>query len=174
MGGPVSGWWRTNRVALIALLVLVPALVVTVAWTQWSYFDEFRASRPVLVQPGDTVRYAEATVGPVSADWGDTAKAPKGTRVVVVQVPVEPGHPAIACASPLLRETATGRTWDAATYDLSWESDDDHPTYCPSDATKPYVLSVGYIVPDDASGPFTVDLDSADSWPSFVSAVVTP
>ena len=171
----MTGWWRKNAVALGALAVLIPAVVVSVAWNEWSEYDLNRASRPLAVAPGDSVEYGGATVGPATARFRDDPLAPQGSRVVSVKLRVEPGDPALVCLSPILREAdGAARQWSAASYELDRGWDADRPTSCVAEATAPYTMDIDYLVPLDASGPFTVELDSVDSWPEFVSAVVEP
>ena len=52
----MTGWWRTNAVALGALVVLAPALVGVVAWNEWSQHD---SGRPVHVDTGGSATYGK-------------------------------------------------------------------------------------------------------------------
>ena len=168
----MTGWWRTNAVALGALVVLAPALVGVVAWNEWS---KHGTGRPVHIATGASATYEGARIGPATAEYRDDPLAPQDTRVVSVRLAVDPGDPAILCTEPQLREIGgAGRTWNAASYELARGWDAEHPTSCVAEATEPYTMVVDYIVPADASGVFAVELDSAETRPDFVSAVVEP
>lgn len=174
MGESVSGWWRSNAVALGALVLLVPATYAALMWNEWSDVRQNTATQPITVDPGDTVDYEGATIGPASAEFTELPDIPQGTRVVTVTMHVDPGDPPLGCGPPELREVGgLQRQWDARD-DLGREWDPDTTTLCSSEATGPYDLLLDYLVPDDVSGPFTVELFSASAAPLFVSAVVAP
>jgi hypothetical protein len=171
----VTGWWRSNALALGVLVVLVPATVLTMSWNEWAEIKANSGSQPITLEPGSTVEYAGATVGPVAARFTDLPLAPPSTRVVAVTLQLDPGEPPITCTAPVLREVGGAqRQWDASGEDLGREWDPDVWSFCTSDATGPYELQLDYLVPDDASGPFVVELESAAGWPEFVSAVIDP
>lgn len=168
----MTGWWRTNAVALVALGVLAPTLVGVVAWNESSSSS---SGRPIHVAVDDSVTYAGATIGPATAEYRDDPLAPQDTRVVSVRLRVDPGIPAIECTEPQLREIGGAeRTWAAASYELDRGWDAENPTSCVAEATESYTMVVDYIVPEGASGIFAIELTSAESWPDFVSAVVEP
>jgi hypothetical protein len=168
----VTGWWRANAVALGALAVLAPALIGVVAWNEWSKHD---VGQSMHVEAGATAMYSDARIGPAKAEYRDDPLAPAHTRVVSVSLPIDPGDPAITCTPPQLREIGgAGRTWDAASYELDRGWDAQRPTSCVAEATEPYTMVIDYIVPEGASGVFAVELESAESWPVSVSAVVEP
>lgn len=170
----MTGWWRSNAVALCAIAVLVPATVLTMSWNEWAEIRANSATEPLTVAPGDDVSYGGAVVGPATAAFEDLPLPPSGTRVVSVTVRVDPGENALACLTPTLREVdGAGRRWQASD-DLGREWDADRRTFCSSEATGPYDLELDYLVPTDAPGPFVVELESGDELPAFVSAVVAP
>ncbi|GAA5206374.1 hypothetical protein [Microbacterium kyungheense] len=170
----MSGWWRSNAVALGALVLLVPATYAAMSWNEWSTVLENSASKAVALPPGEEIPYAGATVGPASAEFTELPDAPAHTRVVTVTLHIDPGDQSFSCTVPQLRE-ADGhrRQWDARD-DLGREWDPDIHTFCDSEAEGPYDLTLDYLVPDDASGPFVVELESVAGRPEFVSAVVEP
>lgn len=170
----MTGWWRSNAVALGALVVLVPATYAALTWNEWSSVLQNTPSQAITVQPGDTLEYAGASVGPVSAEFTELPDAPQGARVVTVTMRIDPGDPVLRCQSPELHEIGgLQRQWDADD-DLGREWDADRWTFCDPDATGPYDLLLDYVVPDDVSGPFTVTLSATSALPEFVSAVVEP
>ncbi|MFD4960102.1 hypothetical protein [Microbacterium sp. NPDC058389] len=182
----MTGWWRSNAVALGALIVLVPATYAALTWNEWSSVLQGSPSQAITVEPGDTVKYAGATVGPASAEFTELPSVPQGAHVVTVTLHIDPGkhskpgkpgkptNPPISCSSPELHEIGgLERQWNAND-DLGREWDPDRWTFCDSDATGPYDLLLDYLVPVDVSGPFTVKLSSGVAVPEFVSAVVEP
>lgn len=174
MGEPVTGWWRSNAVAVGALVVLVPATAVAMSWNEWAVTLRNTPTAPISVAPGESAEYAGATVGPASADFTELPLAPQDARVVTVSLRIDPGDPAIACSKPVLREVdGAQRQWNARD-DLGREWDSERRAFCDPEATAPYQMEIDYLVPEDASGPFTVELGSVGWYPEFVSAVVAP
>ncbi|NLP83411.1 hypothetical protein HF576_06115 [Microbacterium sp. CFH 90308] len=170
----MTGWWRSNAIALGALAVLIPAAALTMSWNEWAGIRQGSATEPISVAPGESVRYADAHVGPVSAEFTELPLAPQDARVLAVTVQIDPGDPPIACSAFVLREVdGAMREWTPRD-DLGREWDSDRWTFCDDEATAPYEVELDYLVPEDASGPFTVEFGSAGSYPEFVSAVVAP
>jgi hypothetical protein len=168
----VTGWWRRNAVALAAVAVLLPATVAVVAVQEGS--GAGGASHEIVVPLGESIEYSEATVGPADAEFVDDPLAPRGTRVVRVTVEVvpDPAEP-IACKKPLLREVSgLQREWEESSYELGRGYEE--LTFCSSDEIAPYSLVLDYVVPDDADGPFTVDVDSVAGWPVLARLQVEP
>ena len=83
----MTGWWRSNAIALGALVVLVPAAALTMSWNEWAEIRQSTATEPIRVEPGDSVRYADAVVGPVSAEFTELCPA---SSVVMVRSCVHP------------------------------------------------------------------------------------
>ncbi|MFB7894458.1 hypothetical protein ACFC1I_19805 [Microbacterium sp. NPDC056044] len=174
MGEPVTGWWRSNALGLGALIVLVPALAVTIWWNETAPGVANSPTRAIALAPGAATEYAGAVVGPVAAEFADLPLALQETRVVTVAVEVDPGAAPFACTQPVLREVGgRERQWNAAS-DLGREWDPDRQTLCDPEATAPFTLELDYLVPEDASGPFVLEVASPDAYPEFVSAVVEP
>lgn len=170
----MTGWWRSNAIALGAIVLLVPATYAALTWNEWSAILQSSDSRPIALEPGDTLEYAGATIGPVTSTYSELPSAPRGTKIVTVTVKIDPGGPPIICDAPVLHESgADPREWKASS-DLGRDWDPDLRTFCSSEETGPYQLDLDYLVPDDASGPFTLELGSAAGRPEFVSAVVDP
>ncbi|WP_417555095.1 hypothetical protein [Microbacterium sp.] len=166
------GWWRTNALALTALLVLVPAIGVGVWWNEWNAYYGFGARKVAAVQvPKDgTVELGGATWGPLKAgEAKDTSSMnlPSGTRFVIAIVPVAPDGKSVSCEAPLLIQQSTGREWSPLRTEVGIPFSDDEPDHCvndladPDDKTsvKPYSIVVGFVVPEDVTGPFWLDVD---------------
>lgn len=169
------GWWRTNAAALVAIAVLVPVTVGAIAVNEWSSYDLGHATKPIHVEPGESARYDGARIGPASAEFTDAPGAPGGTRVVSATVLVTPGDEPISCVSPVLREAGgAGRQWSEASFALEREYDPALKTSCDSDLPIRYSLTLEYLVPEDATGPFVIELSAADAYPQYVSLRIQP
>ena len=170
-----GGWWRRNALSLAAIAVLLPVTVGVIAVNEWSAHDLGHPTKPITVEPGDSTTYAGARIGPAEAAFTDAAGAPSGTRVVSATVLVTPGEEPISCVSPTLRETdGAGRQWNEASFELDLENDLDTTSSCDSELPIRYSLTLNYLVPDDAAGPFAIELSTADALPRFVNLVVEP
>lgn len=170
-----GGWWRRNAIPLVAVAVLLPLTAGVVAVNEWSEYDLGHATKPVTVPAGDSADYAGAVIGPARAEFASDDAAPEGTRVVTATVLVTPGDEPIACLSPVLRELdGAHRQWNEASFELDRDFSDDRRTSCDSEMAIRYSLSLDYLVPDDATGPFTIDLESGAGLPRYVSLVIAP
>lgn len=170
-----AGWWRRNAVALAAVAVLLPATVGVIAVNEWSEYDLGHGTKPITVTPGDTVSYGGATIGPAKASFADDPLAPAGTRVLSTSVLVNPGDDPIGCLTPQLQETGgAGRQWNEASAELERDFDADRNTFCDPELPIRYTLTLDYLVPDDATGPFAIELETGDELPEFVRLIVEP
>jgi hypothetical protein len=171
----MSGWWRRNAIPLVVAAVLLPATAGVVAFNEWSEFDLGHGTKPVTVDPGESTAYAGATIGPARAEFSDDPAAPSGTRVVSAIVLVAPGDDPISCQSPRLRELGgAGRQWDEASFELDTDFDADRLTFCDPERPYRYSLTLHYLVPADAAGPFAIELESGDELPQYVRLVIAP
>ncbi|MCR2808647.1 MULTISPECIES: hypothetical protein [unclassified Microbacterium] len=169
------GWWRRNAVSLGLVAVLLPVTAGVVALNEWSDWDLGHATKPITVEPGGAVDYAGAAIGPARARFADDPAAPEGTRLVSATVLVSPGTEPISCLSPQLREAGgAGRQWNEASAGLDRGYDPDRLTFCDSDLSIRYSLTLDYLVPEDAAGPFFIELASAAAIPQFVRLVIEP
>jgi hypothetical protein len=171
----IRSWWRRNRIPLAAIAVLLPLTVGVIAMNEWSEWDLGHATKPIVVPAGETASYGGATIGPATAEFADDPLAPQGTRVVSTIVLITPGDSPISCATPQLREAGgAGRQWDEASFELERDFDADRNTFCNSEVPIRYSLTLDYLVPDDAAGPFVIELESGEELPEFVRLVVEP
>lgn len=176
MGPSVTpGWWRRNTAALVAVAVLVPSTALIVGGPDW--WDEWRSHPifPTTVAAGQSSEYAGASWGPVHVGTRVAADdLPEGTKVIDVEVPVDPGSEDLVCSPPTLRELRTDREWSESTSELELDYDPGRTTLCGIDGGGPFTLAVSYLVPVDAVGPFGLDLVIADQAPGFLRLVVAP
>lgn len=171
MGGAVTGqWWRRNAVALLSVAALLPLTAVVIGGNEWWNASRAEPVFPTTGAAGATVEFGGATWGParvgtVAAETADDA--PAGTRAIVVEVPVDPHGETLSCSTPLLRETdGEGRRWSTAVTEVDWSYDE--PSSCPSDETAPFTIQVPYLVPDEATGPFGLELTVGDQLPGYL------
>lgn len=167
-----DGWWRTNRLALVALLVLMPLIGVGVWWNEWYPFYGYGTRKVTAVQVPDkgTVELGGATWGPLKSGVGKKISdldMPQGTHLVIAILPVEPHGKAVNCESPLLVQQSTGKEWLPVRSEIGIPYNADEPERCVNDladpknpaSVKPYSITVGFVVPDDVKGPFWLDVD---------------
>jgi len=169
-------WWRRNTVALVALVVLVPATALILGGWEWWKVNQQGSLFPAVAAAGAEVDFAGTTWGPATIEEVPAAPGadlPAGARVVHVTIPVEPGSAPPSCSSPMLREAeGAGREWADAVIDVDW--DYEHPSSCYSEDPGPFTMVVPYLIPADARGPFVVDLAVADELPRFLRFEVVP
>lgn len=171
----MTGWWRRNAVGLAAFAVLLPLTVGVIAVNEWSEFDAGHATRPETVPVGDTTSYAGAVLGPALASFSETPSAPPGTKVVTARVLVAPGDDPIACLPPTLREVGGAqREWSEASFELDLPYDPDRRSSCDSELPIRYSLTLAYIVPADAVGPFAIELETVPEYPRYIRLIVEP
>jgi hypothetical protein len=170
-----SGWWRRNVVALVALVILLPVTVGVIALNEWSQFDQGHPTKPISVDPGDDVIYGGARIGPAKSEFTDNVLAPADTRVVHAVLLVTPGAGPISCSLPTLREAGGAqRQWAEASADLDIPYDPESHTVCDSDLPIRYSLTVDYLVPDDAVGPFVLEFTVAEEVPRYLQLLIEP
>ena len=169
------GWWRRNAVPLVVVAALLPVTAGVIAANEWSEWDIGHATKPVTVAAGDSVTYDDATIGPARARFDDDPGVPTGTRIVTASVLVTPGDSPISCPTPRLREAGgAGRQWDEASFELDREVDTERSTSCSSETPIRYSLTLDYLVPEDATGPFVIEIESGNELPAFVRLIVEP
>lgn len=137
-------WWRRNAVALIALVVLVPASV-------WA-FDQIEGglarSAEHAVAPGDVLRVGDWAFGTPTVESVDPEEvgAPPGSDPVIVRVPVTPGREDVVCERPSLVDPATGREWTTS-FGLDTPRGLDDPAFCSGESAAPFDLATLVLLP---------------------------
>lgn len=171
-------WWRRNAWTLVVLLGLVVATVGIVGLNEWRTYNWWRSSLPTEVPPGETIELGGARWGPVSPTWEASwlteaqesrlEDLPSGTRLLEVAIPVDPAGEMPACGSPVLRETdGARRQWNGAGQWFYWLYSAENPDLCLADLGVAHTMVVHYLVPEDAVGPFVVDVEILDAVPRF-------
>jgi hypothetical protein len=180
------GWFRRNRWALLAVVVLVPATLGIMFVNQWvGYFAEW-PSRPVHVTVGESAEYGDAlrSVETVDRIEGTSAAGrdrglPAGTDLVVVTLTVDPNGPGPVGDRDLctvwLAESGGpdgARKWsNASTGAISPEGPRPELGSCSSELSDPYTFVAQFVVPADAgdSTTLTVGLAVAHALPEYAS-----
>ncbi|WP_435747628.1 hypothetical protein [Microbacterium sp. PMB16] len=174
-----TSWWRRNRLALIALAVVVPVTAGGVGWHEWHQYFGFggRPFQPVLVEDGDSIEFAGAEWGPLRGGELDDLSGfdlPDGTTVVAVGIPVDPDAKGVSCTTPVLVDQETGREWRAARSEIGLLYNSEEPETCDSSTRGEYELIVPFVVPDDVEGPFWVDVWPQKAGGSFLRFSLEP
>jgi hypothetical protein len=175
VGGLVSGWLRRNRGALIAAGTLALLTTIVVGGNEWWRIAQNQEIVPISAAAEQSIEFGGVRYGPASAselvDAAD-AGAPEGTRVVIVEVPVDPGDIAARCPvrTALHELGGAGRTWTSSPSDVDWYPDG--PSLCGTDEPGPFVGTAWFLVPDDAAGPFGLELSLADQLPRYLRLAV--
>lgn len=146
-------WWKRQRVALAALGIAAVAVVGVYAWT-----DILPASGDadaVVVSADDEIELAGQTLEVVSVRW-DEFDAPDGMRTLSIGLRASGGQDAGMCGSTSLSEIDGDREWRDARrlLDVPWEAGE---SSCGAEVASYRILSV-FLLPDDADGPFLLNL----------------
>jgi hypothetical protein len=173
MDEPVTRtWWQRNAVALGIVVVIAPITAAAISLNAWQGIN---AAHPVTVAQGEAIAYGDAEVGPLRARFDDLEGIPRGTRVVAVEIDIDPDGEEFTCSSPTLIETtALHREWIDATTSIDRPYDPDRVTYCDRELTGPYTVEFDYLVPDDAVGPFVLEFASPDAAPDVLELTLSP
>ncbi|MFC9984174.1 hypothetical protein ACFU0W_13740 [Microbacterium keratanolyticum] len=173
---PRETWWRRNRLALGAVAVLFPLAVGVIgSYEWWGYFS----GRPVIaIDPDEkgVVTHADAVWGPVKSKAFATDEGfdvPPGSSLILVQIPVDVQGEKTNCEPPELVEQRTGRRWTQVRDEIGLPPDSKEPTDCLADQSKPFDIFVPFVVPDDAEGPYWVEIDTLTS-PEFIRFTIDP
>lgn len=178
-GAPSSGgWWRRNRLALLAVAVLVPVIGLGIPRFEWQIgFSMAPAQTAVEVADEGTLDLRDATWGPIRSDEIDDLTGldmPPDTKLIAAVIPVDPDDGSkVACNAPRLVQQSTGREWKPVRSEVGIPFAAEEPDTCNSATTEPYQLVVGFVLPEDVSGPFWLDVTSFTD-PRFVRFSIDP
>ena len=148
----MRSWWRQQRVALIALVVAAVAVVGVHVW-----FDVLPGSEdpPIIVSQDGSADIAGQTLTLDSARW-DEFEAPAGSRTLSIRIESDGVADATTCGIFTLVETQGDRVWRNArsALDVPYDAGESN---C-QEASGPYVILAVFLLPDDAEGPFLLDI----------------
>lgn len=177
----MSGWWRRNRGALLALGILVPVTVGVFCGWEWWKTASGQPTFAVTAQQGESIDLGGVTFGPARVTKTTIAdtEIPAGTKILAVRVPVDRHGGVTGCQVYALRELdGRERVFEADTALVPW--DYNRYTLCPMDPEAelfpagPFSIDVPFIVPDDVDGPLGVELLIVDELPRYARLVVVP
>ena len=169
------GWWRRNAVALAALVLLVPATVGVIAANEWSDWDLGHATKATTVDAGDATTYGGATIGPASAEFTDDAGIPPAPASSTRQSSsLRATSRSAACLRSCAKPAARSDSGTRRPSNWTGTTTPSLKTSCDSELPIRYSLTLDYLVPEDATGPFALELSTGDALPQFVRLVVEP
>lgn len=177
----MSGWWRRNRRAVIAVIILLPLTAGVAGGWEWWKRSQGRPTFAVVAPAGGTVDFGGITFGPATAQEiaVPDVDLPEDSTIIAVDVEIDRHGATTACSTPVLRELGgEGRLWEADMSKVGWDSDYD--TLCPSDPRQesfprgPFSIDVPFVIPDDVVGDLGVEFLVVDELPSYVRLVVSP
>lgn len=173
-----DGWWRRNRLALLAVAVLVPVIGLGIPRFEWQIgYSMAPAQTPVEVADEGTLDLRDATWGPIRSDEIDDLTGldmPPDTKLIAAVIPVDPDAGSkVACNPPRLVQQSTGREWKPVRSEIGIPYAAEERDTCDSTTTEPYQLVVGFVLPEDVSGPFWLEVTSLTD-PTFVRFSIDP
>lgn len=166
-------WWHRNWRSLLALGVLAVLTPTVVVGNSVRRRQNTEPRDAIVVEAGEATEYGSATVGPVSAAFGTDEDAPAGTRVVKATVVLNDAS-SLTCNSPTLTETDGARRKFGSTYLLASTDELGLPDDCLGVGSDADELSLTYLIPDDATGPFVIEFVSPDELPTYIMFKVQP
>ncbi len=163
-------WWRRNALALAALALLIPGAVVVIGGQEWITYYGFRPISPIDVREGESADFAGATFGPARVSDGTATqreRIPNGARILVAEIPVQPGAESPGCTVTLRETTGQRRHWEVQPNAL----DRTGHVSCTTENSGRYVVEAPFLVPADATGPFAIELVVAGQQPRFLRLI---
>lgn len=173
----MTRWLRREGPAVV---LVVAFGLAAVAWTLRLEWREYRDARPTDVTsaaPGEQAvlegtGYAltESRVVPGDSERGEELEVAPDAALVVVTVEVEPvadrEEEPSSVRLRLLDPSGDGTRWDTASYtDTSWSPPDRFESYVDTEATEPYAVQLGYVVPADRTDDLELEVTSLTSLP---------
>lgn len=175
----MSRWWRRNGIPLAAIVAIVAGVVIIGG-------DHVRRENalsggihPVVATADGVVELAGAKFSAATTDitlrFGSPSPPPEGTKVVTATVRVDTGSNRATCGTPVLREAeGAGREWADASDALGIPYASDEYRFCAPDFPRWFTLTARYVVPEDADGPFFVDVPVVEAGFEFARLPVSP
>lgn len=151
-------WLRTHRLSLTALMFCIAAVAGVHLWLDVMPIAD-RQNQAITVVDGGKVEIAGQELTLENARW-DEYPAPDGARVVTVHMRGSGGPESTTCGRVTLSEVHGSRTWLDANdvIDVPYEAG---TSSCTKESAPYDIISV-FLVPDDAEGPFFLDIAGED------------
>jgi len=159
MSGSHPTWWRTQRTALIALAIAAVGVLGANLWLD--VIPNTRQADRVIEAGSDsaaTISGQELELGFV--EWGEF-DAPEGSRTLSIRLSASGGPDAASCGAAILTEQSSSRTWVSSRRGIDVDSDLGESS-CVAEPASYRILLV-FLLPDDAEGPFVLDIEGDDS-----------
>ncbi len=155
-------WWRTQRAAIPALIVSALAVVGVHVWLE--AIPATRTTPPVVVAQDGRASVSGQELDLSGVRW-DEFDAPEGSRTLSVRLDALPTADAEGCGALTLAETRGERVWVNArsVLDVPYDAGE---SYC-LEESGPYRIVAVFLLPDDAEGPFVLDVPGADGIARF-------
>lgn len=157
MSAPHGSWWRSQRLALIALAASAVAVLGAYLWLD--VLPSMRQPDRVIEAEDDSVTISGQDLELGFVEWGEF-DAPEGSRTVSVRLSASGGADAGSCGVATLTEPSSSRTWVSSREGLDVDRDLGE-TSCVAEPASYRILLV-FLVPDDAEGPFVLDIRGDD------------
>lgn len=145
-------WWRSQRAAFAALALA--AITAAGAYLWLDVLPSLRDSGTVTAAD-ETAEVAEQTIALGAVTWDDY-EAPAGSRTLSVRIRASGGPDSGSCTVTTLTDRSSGRTWVSSRQGLDVPYDDGERS-CIASATS-YGIQLVFLLPDDAVGPFDLDI----------------
>lgn len=159
-----KSWWRRNALPLVAGVVLVAGALYSMVFTEWynRYADEVVIAHAVATE---TAEYAGVEFGPATVVEHPRHTLPRpipaGTRLLLVTTDINAPLGQVSCALAFLTEQDGGqRQWNT-NFDSSWQAPTDTRTSCDPDSEGRQSVTFPFVIPSDATGPLTLQLQVA-------------
>ena len=150
-------WWRKQRAPLLALLLTVISAAGVHLWLD--VLPSSEADVPTVVEAERRGEIAGQRIAVDAVRW-DEFDAPAGSRTVSVLLDATGGKDATTCGAFTLSEVDGPRVWLDAGGELNVPSDAGERS-CLEESLS-YDIFVVFLVPDDAMGPFHLDIPDRD------------
>lgn len=152
-------WLRRQRIALISLGATATAAFLVHLW-----LDVLTLERPdtpdVVAAVDGGAEIAGHTLSLTNRAW-DEFEAPAGSRSLSVRLSASPSAAPTICGPLTLTEPRSGRVWLDARSDLDVPYDSGERE-CLDEESGPYSILAVFLLPEDATGPFALDVPDED------------
>lgn len=155
-------WWRRQRVALVALIAAVAALIGVSVWLDVLPAQE--AAPPAPRVAGGTVDIGGNRLELVRS-IPDEFPAPAGAHTLSIRLSADSAEDAERCGAFTLRERDGERVWLTAGSAVDVRYGDEENS-CRKGTDSYRILSV-FLLPNDAEGPFWLDIAVGDDTVRF-------
>jgi len=182
----MTGWWKSNRVALLGIAVLLPVTLGAIYANEWGRYNAINPTSPIDVTARETVDFGGAnwtlegsrSITSVTEE-GREAGLPVDTVLHVVTFEVDPYEFTIDeftserrsayCQLQLVEADGAQRTWSTATFSpISYTRSDGVEGSCWSENTEQYTVEAIFVVPRDASDNLVMTLDPGTERPNYL------